>query len=477
MKKSLSVILFFGLSLAGFSQNEIVGYAPEFIGQEVTLYTYQDYVTMNRVAIGEGTVRASDSSFTINFQANSTIKGVVEIGRVEGDLYIAPNTNYNIYFPGSAEPSSYQNSETNIYFSDLDTTDINYMVLQYHRWFDAFVSYNEKQMSSGGFLAYLDTFKLYAADAYKEVEDPFFITYVRYDIAEMEQTYGGNRNSEQRLETFLNYIEPFPVYYENDRYMKFILAFYDKEFREYLPVTEAAIMNAIYRKSPTLLMQTLKSDIFLTDPALRELVMVDKLGRAFYREIEYRPNIIAILDSVSNQANSEVNAAVARNVKKYITNLEPGYPAPAIQLNRSAEEKVSWIDYRGKFVYFNFFATWNEESMNDMEIISRLVPKYDEDIAFVSVCADKDSSTFAAFQKKFPEYDWDIFYVGEDETLMRSFKITSIPNYYLIDQDGFIFSAPALAPSPNGEYKSVEETLFKIKKALHPAERIRVGEK
>ncbi len=477
MKKSLIVILFFALSFAGFSQNEIVGYAPEFIGQDVTLYTYQDYVTMNRIAIGEGKVRESDSSFTITVETNSTIKGIVEIGRVEASLYIAPKSDYKIYFAGSTEPASYQNSQTNIYFADLDTSDINYMVLQYHQWFETFVAYNEKPMATGGFLAYLDTFKLYAEKAYKDVDDPFFITYVRYDIAEMEQTYGGNSNSEQRLQTFLDYIEPFPIYYENDRYMKFMLAFYDKEFREYLPVTEAAIMTAIHRKSPTLLMQTLKSDVFLANPKLRELVMVDKLGKAFYREIHYRPNIIAILDSVSLQAKSQVNSTVARNVKRYITNLEPGYPAPAISLNKSSEEKVTWENYRGKFVYFNFFATWNERSMNDMEIISRLVPKYDEDIAFVSVCTDKDSSTFAAFKKQYPEYEWDIYYVGEDENLMRSFKVTSIPNYYLVDQDGFIFSAPALAPSPNGEYESVEKTLFTIKKALHPQEKIRVGEK
>ena len=477
MKNSLLVILFLNLSLVGYGQNKLVGYAPEFIGENVTLYTYQDYVTMNRIAIGEGIVNAEDSAFTISLQTNSTIKGVIEIGRVEGSLYLAPKTDYSVYFPASTDPSSYQNSETNIYFSELDTADINYMVLQYHQWFETFVMYNEKDMARGGFLAYLDTFKRYAAEAYKAVEDPFFITYVRYDIAEMEQTYGGNRSSEKRLETFLNYIEPFPVYYENDRYMKFLLAFYDKEFREYLPVIEAAIMNAIYRKSPTLLMQTLKSDILLTNPTLRELVMIDKLGRAFYREIDFRPNIVAILDSVSNHANSEVNATVARNVKNYITNLEPGYPTPAIRLSKSAEEKVTWTTYRGKFVYFNFFATWNERSMNDMEIISRLVPKYDEDIAFVSVCTDKDSSAFAAFKKEFPTYDWDIFYVGEDELLMRSFKVTSIPNYFLIDQDGFIFSAPALAPSPNGEYESVEQTLFTIKKALHPPESVRVGEK
>ena len=185
MKNSLLVILFLNLSLVGYGQNKLVGYAPEFIGENVTLYTYQDYVTMNRIAIGEGIVNAEDSAFTISLQTNSTIKGVIEIGRVEGSLYLAPKTDYSVYFPASTDPSSYQNSETNIYFSELDTADINYMVLQYHQWFETFVMYNEKDMARGGFLAYLDTFKRYAAEAYKAVEDPFFITYVRYDIAEM----------------------------------------------------------------------------------------------------------------------------------------------------------------------------------------------------------------------------------------------------------------------------------------------------
>lgn len=477
MRKSFLIILILTLANSSFGQSYLTGYAPDFVGKTVKLLTYQDYVTMNRLEIGEGAVSAVDSTFKIELKTNSTIKGIIEIERTEASLYIAPKTDYSVYFPKSNEPENYQNVETNLYFGSLDTTDINYRILQYHQWFDSFIYVYGDSMKRHGFTAYLDTFKLYAGDAYKHIDDPYFITYVRYDLAEIEQTMGGNSKSEMRLQTFLTYIEPFPVYYENDRYMKFITAFYDKEFREYLPVTEDQILEAIYLKSPTLLMQALKSDIFLANPNLRELVMIDKLGKAFYNELELRPNILAILDSVSNHANTQVNATVAANVKKYITNLEPGYPAPAVLFKNSTNENVNWTKYKGKFIYFNFFATWNDRAMNDMEIISKLVPKYDEDIAFVSVCTDKDAASYTAFLKEHPEYNWDIFYVGEDEYLMKSFKVTNVPNYYLIDQEGFIFAAPAKAPSPNGEYESIEKTLFQIQQTLHPQESIRVGEK
>ncbi|MDA7803658.1 TlpA family protein disulfide reductase [Crocinitomix sp.] len=477
MQKSILIILLLSLVNLGFGQNNLKGFAPDFIGKTVKVYTYQDYVTMNRMQIGEGIVEAADSSFHIKLNTNTTIKAIVEIERTEASLYIAPKTDYFIYFPASEKPVAYVNSVTNIYFSDLDTTDINYRILEYHQWFDTYIALNQTGVAQGKFLSYLDSFKLYVSEAYKDVKDPYFITYVRYDIGEMEQTYGGNRRSQERLKTYLEYIEPFPIYYENDRYMKFLLAFYDKEFREYLPVTEKEIMRSIFKSSPTLMMQTLKSDIFLAKPELRELVMIDKLGKAYYREIDFRPNIITILDSISEFAQTNVNSTVAANVKDYITKLEPGYPAPAIRFETTSNEFIGWSHYTGKFVYFNFFATWSDKAVNDMEIMTKLVAKYNEDIDFVTVCTDKDILTYKAFMKQHPEYNWDIFYIGENSALMNDFKVATVPSYYLIDQDGFIFSAPALAPSPNGKYQSIEITFREIQRALHPEERVRVGEK
>ena len=481
MPTKIAYIFSFFIALSAWGQEDsmqvvIEGYAPAFIGKKVELKAYQDYVTETKVTLASAEVRASDSSFTIKTSVNSTIEGVIEIEKTDANLYLAPGATYNVYFPPSDEPKTYQNAVSNVYFYGLDTMDINYLVLQYHQWFDTYIGYYEREVARGQFLVYLDTFKLYAAEAYQDIKDPYFITYVRYDIAELEQTYGGNRKSEQRLQAYLEHIEPFPVYYENDRYMKFILGFYDKEFREYLPVTEEAILKAINQSSPTLLMKALRNDILLAKPELRELVMIDKLGKAFYREIDLQQNILTILDSVSTNGMSLVNANVAKNVKEYLTRLEPGYPAPQILLNPDGEAPVKWSDYRGKFVYFNFFSTWNDQAIRDMEIMSELYPNYMDDIAFLTVCTDQNKEDFTRFMEAHPNYNWDVYFIGSNHELMQSYGVTSVPQYFLIDQDGFIFAAPALAPSPNAKYQTIKQTLDKIQYALHPPERPRVGE-
>jgi len=235
-------------------------------------------------------------------------------------------------------------------------------------------------------------------------------------------------------------------------------------------------MEALHESSPTLLMKALRNDILLAKPELRELVMIDKLGKAFYKEIDLQQNILTILDSVSSNGLSVVNANVAKNVKGYLTRMEPGYPAPQILLNPQSENSVKWSTYRGKFVYFNFFSTWNKEAIRDMEIMCELYPKFIDDVAFLSVCTDADSTNFAEFMKAHPNYNWDIYYIGANHDLMKSYGVTTVPMYFMIDQDGFIFAAPALAPSPNAKYQTIEETLEKIQYALHPPERQRVGE-
>ena len=476
MKKFL-VILFFIVGNFSFAQstNEIVGYAPRFVGKPVTLYTYFDYITMTRVKIGEGVVSAKDSLFHIPLKNKSTIKGVIEIDKTESEMYIAPNTSYDIYFLKAInQPDGFQNKKTEIVFFGLDSTDINFRVIQYNSWFDMRVSMYSNEIGKSNFHQFLDTFKIDVQAAYKDVKDEYFLTYVRYNIAEMDQAF--NVKGETRLNTFLTYIQPFPVYHENDQYMRFLKRFYSDEFSDYVPEVETSIFLALNDASPTKLMSALNKDLFLVNPEIRELIMIDKLGKAYYSELAFRRNILVILDSVSKYAKYEKNAVVALNVKNYLTNIESGFPAPHISFKLPNGEVITWDKYKGKFVYFNFFETWNEAAITEMRIIGELLKKYDEDIAFLSVCTDKEKATYDKFRKENPTLNWDIIYVGRDEDLLKTFDVVGVPHYFLIDQDGFIVMSPAPRPSPDGEYESIDKTFFMIHKALHPEKVQRVGE-
>lgn len=478
--KNLNLIILI-LAFAGLSraQHQITGFAPAFVGQKVELFTYQDYITLTKIKLGEGVVSPEDSLFHVPLDIGATIKGVVQIGKTEAPLYLAPETSYDVYFPKvEGQAISFQNQRTDLMFFGLDTTDINYRILQYNQWFDAFIAYHEVEIARGQFLTYLDTFKIYAADAYKDLDDEYFITYVRYNIGEMQQTFGGNSRSSKRLETFLSYIEPFPVYYENDQYMKFFRGFYSKGFQDFPPTVEAEINVAISRASPTKLMAALKQDLFLSNPEIREMVMIDQLGKQFYKRNDQKRNILVMLDSLSFSAKNAVNATTAKNVLNYLRSLEPGFPAPMIELPNveDPEEMITWKTYEGKFVYFNFFETWNDEARADMKIIQELKKKYGEYVSFLSVCTDEKKDDFDSYVEENPEFDWDIVYIGRESHLREDYRVKMVPSYFLIDQSGFIAVAPAPKPSPDGEYESIDKTFFYIKRALTPTGGNKIGE-
>ncbi|MBK7129804.1 MAG: TlpA family protein disulfide reductase [Crocinitomicaceae bacterium] len=455
---------------------EVTGYAPGFVGKKMILYTYQDYITMTRIKLGECIVSSDDSLFHIPVKNKTTIKAILHCDKTETEFYLAPQTTYDVYFseiPNQAD--GFQTKEADLFFFGLDSTDINYRIIQYNNWFDTYVAYYADSINPANFHEYLDTFKTYAAEAYKNIEDVYFLTYVRYNIAEMDQAF--NTKGESRINIFLNYIHPFPVYYENDQYMQFVKRFFYEEFSNYVPDVENAIFLSLANSSPTQLMKALKGDLFLANPELRELMMIEKLGKAFYKETDFRMNILTILDSVSKYAAFPHSAVVAKNITNYLTSIEQGFPAPHISLSGTNGEIITWDKYRGKFVYFTFFETWNERSLAELKIIAELKKKYDEDIAFLSVCTDDTREGFDAFMKANPDLNWDIIYVGNDEALLNKFRVASVPAYYLIDQDGFIALAPAPGPSPDGEYESIDKTFFIIHEALHPNQPIKVGEK
>ena len=463
------------LSVASFAQDTLFGYAPDYAGEKVKLYTYQDYITRTRVVIGEGEVSKEDSIFRIELNNKGTLKGIVEIEKSEAEIYLAPKTSYQVYYEKPYDqPLSFNNQHVSLIFFGLDTADINYRIMQYNIWFDTFISYYHREIAAGLLATCLDTFKISVAEKYKDVQDEYFLTHVRYNIADVEQTLTG-QSGKNRLDTYLEYIEPYPIYYENEQYMQFVLNFYHMDFEDYPPEMEANMFGAIQIASPTLLMRHMGIDLLLERPDIREMVMIDKLGKLFYNDNRSKANVLVMLDSLAGHALNIHDAAAAKNVKNYLTSLEPGFPAPLLNVNYN-DSTLTWNSYSGRYVYLNFFSTWSDQSLLEMKVIDSLEEKYGNDISFLSICTDAKRKTYDQYLKDHPDMDWDIVYVGENDPLLTNFRVETYPQYFLIDQSGFIVAAPAPGPAPNGEYESIEKTLFTIQQALNPGRTFRTGQ-
>lgn len=464
MKKIIYILLFllsFNFSIA--QSDSIVGYAPDFLGQKVTLYTIDDYLTMTRVKLSEGEVSLKDSIFRLINPVKFTVKAFVEIDNTESEIYLQPNQSYTIGYPKPQNfTASFVNQKVETVFYGLDSTDINYKVLQYNQWLDKYIFYHQKDIIQNGFAPYLDTFKIYAYKAYKNEKNSYFLNYVRYNIAMMEQVKKNRKNKNAKLNTYLEYIKPYPVFTYNDQYMKFIKSFYPKDFEGFLPNLKASILLAIDHASPTRLMKALGQDYFLQKTNLRELIMVNMLGNSYYKRGFDRKNILTILDSVSRFAIYKPNAIASKNMIKYLTKIEKGYPAPQFTIIQQ-NDTITLSKYKGKFLYINFFASWDENSVKEMKIINELKNKYGNYVDFLSLNTDKTKQEFDNYKNQNKNYNWDIIYIGKNSDILNQYNVKTIPAYFLINPDGFIALSPALSPSPNGQYKSIENIFEYIK--------------
>ena len=464
--QKLVLILLLCIAIPGYSAT-IEGFAPEFVGKKVSLITYSDYLTMTKVEIGNGEVDPKDSTFKISYSVKQTIKAVLEIGNTEAEIYLAPETDYRIYYKKQEDsPVSFAKQKASTYFVGVDSTDINYKILQYHDWFDKYIYLQRDSIMKYGFAPYIDTFKQYAYEAYVNEKNSYFINYVRFDIANLELTKFNTRYMRTTPQLYKEYIEPFPVYPYNDKYMTFLKVIYDVDFSDFHTQAQSDIILAFDDSSPTALMTAMSKYQIYVKEELRQLVMVKMLGTAYTKNQYPRKNIRTMLDSVRLFSKYPENRVAADNMIEYLTKVDTGYPAPTFSETDNHGETITWAKYNGKFIYINFFTTWNADAVNEMKLMEDLYVKFSDYIEFVSICMDKDSANYQSFVNNHENITWPIVYVGEDHQLVKDFKVQASPHYILLDQEGFIAMSPAQSPSPDGVYKTVEETFYYIKAQL-----------
>ena len=465
IQKLVYIIVFLCLGLSA-KATEIIGFAPTFIGKKVELFTYSDYLTMTKVKLAEGVVSATDSSFKLSVDVKQVIKVLIEIENTNADIYLSPNTNYEIYYkPDNNFAQSFASQKAVTYFKNLDTSDINFKILQYQNWFDEYLYVNQTDILTKGIAAYIDTFKRYAYEAYAHENNPYFVNFVRYNIATLEKLKVSAKYRKPKVALYSEYIKPFPVYAFNDQYMSYIKAFYGNSFTTFQNQIQSDIVLAILNSSPSRLMQAMHRDPYFEKDELRELMMVNMLGNAYHTNQYEKENIEVMLDSVVKYAKFQSSGLAARNILKELTKAAPGYPAPNFVFTVDGDT-IELTKMRDEFVYINFFANWNTNSVKDMKLMEELVAKYGEYVTFISFCTDKNISDYEAFRNENPTMSWPIIYVSDHHKILKDYQVATVPYYVLIDQSGFIANAPALSPSPDGLNRTIESTFKFIKTEL-----------
>ncbi len=440
-----------------FSQNvSIKGVASAFHGKEITLYSYSDLITYSLTKEAIDTVN-DKGHFELKTTISETQCVLLKIGNLKGKMYIAPYFQYGVIFPipdsnKFVSPNSEADVEINIVG---DSTELNARIIDFNTQFDAFWEKNYKAFVAKKIHHQLDTFQIYCNKRYEKVKSKYFKTYVNYTFALINENTGRHHNY-----IASQYLLHEPIRYHHFEYMQF----FNQYFTQYLQtrsITKSAstIINMINEKaSYDELNATLKSDPLLHNDSLRELVILKNLFELYYVPKYNREKIKSIIRQLLMQTKNAEHQKIGQNIQTIFQSLQAGAVAPHFNLKDAFGREHALSDYQGKFVYLEFFASWNTACLQEMKKLEQLKHKFGDKIVFISISTDDSLKDFVQFCKNNPKFNWVLLHQGNSK-IKELYNINATPAYFYISREGNFIYSPALRPSEGIELKF--QQLFK----------------
>lgn len=464
------VLLLFCSALPLFAnQVHIRGEAPDYVNTQVLFYATEDGLSQLQRVIH---VAESDEQgrFEATFPWDETGEIDIYIRHIRGTMIVQPNRRYEVFFPPLYKEqvrSFGGNTTVDLVFLNLPDHDPNALISKLHVAADSFLVANVALVGSRAFKPKFESFetamqrRFKNTDAYTAAE----LHYMMASTAFQTQVY-------TRRDLFDNYLqssslEPHPMFFA------FIGSFFQRYFARFgADYGPDLIPKALASKEPgPALLELLRKDEFLERGVLREMVAIHALIEAYYLQSDGR-NVLRALEHLSENASTDYLQHASRNVITALTRASKGFPAPELKFYDQHNEQVSLEDFKGKYVYLEFFSTWCSDCPKDQSLLPALIAEYGEVVQVVSVAVDSPREAFQRHLTKYPQLKWPVLF---DDTGFESrdrFGLHALPAYFLIDPNGNFYRSPAKSPSDG-----IAEDLYPILQRARESRRIGVGSK
>ena len=212
-------------------------------------------------------------------------------------------------------------------------------------------------------------------------------------------------------------------------------------------------------------MKALGKEYTLINLRIREMVMIKSLADEYHSSDFPQTNILTILDSVSEHSLFKANGIIAKNMRSRLTQLVPGGKAPDFVLAEQGKPTKTLFGFKDKYLYLHFIDPNNAQSIKEMELLKQVNTSYKDYVEFVTIYRKNDEKSSSGLDQinKLP---WDVYGLAPGNSLWKNYQIEAFPHFVLIDATGNIVASPALGPTPNGEYETIDKTFFAIKKLV-----------
>lgn len=463
LKNIASLVLFIFTFFASAQNVSINGitYVPKK-NKEIRIYEVSDFLTNTEKEIGRTKID-SFGRFSFTIQTPEIKKIILRFDNKYSWMYIEPFSNYYIDLPEIDDNRSNfeKDNEIEMVFYRMDTTDINYKILGFEAWLDETLAdfYYEKETKPGEFVKKISNFKKEVASVYSSDTSDYFFNYLKYSIGTTVDNlqYVGSMSKDEKYNFYFSF-SPFLV--NHDKYMEYFKFFFEKYYYHAEKEIRQKIYNAVIRSDLKMYLDAINEDPYLKNNELRDLIALLIIKEEIGSKELPKSNLIAILRKLEETLINPDILVIASNLLDSFEELTNGMKVP----NYKLDEVVKLSDYGNKYIYFHFYDPSNQKCNTEIAAIRKLNEKYASIVEIVTIYPKPIEPLTITEKRNLDALTTKKFALDENHPIWNDFKINTFPYYILVDEQLTIKNMPALAPSPNGLYETIEKTFYDIKR-------------
>ncbi|UTW61366.1 TlpA family protein disulfide reductase [bacterium SCSIO 12741] len=435
----------------------ISGTAKSYAGREIKLQVFNDLFTLTQNDIAHQIIDES-GQFSFDFDPGQVRLITLRIGEHRSNFYVAPNGEYSLsleawYAQSDAPLSPDKYLPATLLAQDPDS--VNPRVSQINFYLEDFQQKNYMQFIRGNAKKTVAKLKTNISEEFASVENDFLKDYLKYKIARQEYNARIHKDT-----LFQQYLSSGEIHFQNPAFADFYESYYNKWFNRYNLSGEKERIKRYIEETGDAdsLMQLIQNHDFIANVENAELITIMELHRLSQSTEGYTvPAITRMIGKLEARTTSVEIREIARYYLRKLKRLAPGNPAPSFVLKDRQGNEHSLEDYRGKYVYLDFWATWCSPCIKAMPALNEVHTLYGDSLVVISISVDQRIKRYEHFVDSH-EYPWLFLYAGDDAPIKEDYEVVAMPTYCLIDPEGKIMQYPAL--SPGHGVKAYFEYLF-----------------
>ena len=362
----------------------IEGTAAFAKGGKIRFYVYNDLLLQQRVLLKEAAV-SKDGNFRAEIPIDETCLLSFAYNTHYGSIYVEPERKYTVELLANEEMLSFIQAEMigdgiKIKILPVDTTELNYKINRFDRYFNHFFALFGKHFMWQSPEKY-DSLKqlLTSRFPYQANAIDYYSVYVKYKIAYIDLLY----YHKEREKLYDKYLNTKYIFYNNTAYMEF----FEQFFEQYLyagtrKISKQSLYQDINEKCDyNKLLDDFGKDPLLVNEIVREMALIKGLGELYGMDGEFNQrNILILLKKMTQISKFKEHRTMAENQIHYLLSMKQGTTAPDFSLKDIHNSTVKLSDFKGKYVYLHFFATYCQDCIREMAYLKQLKDTYKHNI-------------------------------------------------------------------------------------------------